>query len=123
MTQKTKNILLWILTGLVGFIFIASAAGKLLANADALAMASNVGLTPNSYKALGLIELLSVVLFIIPRTGLLGTLLLVAYLGGAIATHLEHNQSIIAPIAIACFVWVVAALRFGELTIRIGGKK
>ena len=49
MTQKTKNILLWILTGLVGFIFIASDAGKLLANADALAMDSNIGLTPNSY--------------------------------------------------------------------------
>ena len=121
MTQKTKNILLWILTAMVGFIFIASASAKLLANTDALAAVSTMGLSATSYKVLGLIEILSVVLFIIPRTGLLGTLLLVAYLGGAIATHLEHNQSIVAPIAIACFVWIVATVRFAELTKRIRG--
>jgi hypothetical protein len=40
-------------------------------------------------------------------------------MGGAIATHLEHGQSVVAPIAIAVFVGVVALFRFPELTLRI----
>lgn len=58
-------------------------------------------------------------MFLIPRTAVLGTLLLVAYMGGAIATHLQHNQPLGAAMGIAALVWIVAALRLPELTSRI----
>lgn len=60
----------------------------------------------------------------LPRlsTPILGTLLLAAYMGGAIATHLEHGQSIIAPCVIQAFVWIVAVYRFPELRTRLFGQ-
>lgn len=121
MSEKTKNIINWVLAGLVGFIFIGSAMSKFMANDEAIIMAQAMGIDASSYKIIGVVELLSILLFIYPRTGIVGTLLLVAYMGGAIATHLEHGQSIIAPCAIAAFVWIVAVVRFPELKQRLFG--
>lgn len=119
MSEKTKKILYWVLTGLVAFVFVGSAVGKFTANPDALKMAENFGLNASTYNILGVVELISVVLFIIPRTGILGTLLLAAYMGGAIATHLEHGDSIVVQCVIQAFVWIVAVYRFPELKSRI----
>ena len=123
MTDKTKRIIYWVLTGLVSLIFIGSAMGKLSGSADGVKMAAEFGIGATAFTIIGIVELIAVILFIIPRTGILGTLLLAAYMGGAIATHVEHNQSIMAPAVVAAFVWIVAVLRFPELTLRISGKK
>ena len=121
MSEKTSKIIYWVLTGLVAFVFLGSAVGKFTANADALKMAENFGLNASSYTILGVVELIAVILFIIPRTGVLGTLLLAAYMGGAIATHLEHGDSVLAPCVVQAFVWIVAVYRFPELKTRILG--
>ncbi|KOY87188.1 hypothetical protein AD998_14460 [bacterium 336/3] len=123
MNSKTKNIINWVLAGLVGFIFVGSAISKLTGGEEALKMAAGIGLDANSFRIVGIVELISIILFLIPRTGILGTLLLAAYMGGAIATHLEHNQSVIAPAAIQAFVWIVAVIRFEELRFRLLGVK
>lgn len=123
MTDKTKKIIHWVLTGLVAFVFLGSAMGKFTADAKALEMAASFGLDDSTYKLIGVIELMSVILFVIPRTGLLGTLLLAAYMGGAIATHLEHEQSIVAPCIIQSFLWIVAFVRFPELSDRLRNKQ
>ncbi len=122
MTERTKNIVNWVLAGLVAFIFIGSAVSKLTANAEALEAAAKFGLSASTYSLLGIIELVAVALFLYPKTGIIGTLLLVAYMGGAIATHVEHSQPLAAPIAISAFVWVVAVVRFPELSNRLLGK-
>ena len=80
-----------ILTTLVAFVFVGSAVGKFMADAEALKMAESFGLDATTNYALGVLEIVAVLLFIFPRTGILGTLLLAAYMGGAIATHLEHS--------------------------------
>lgn len=122
MSERTKKIIYWVLTGLVAIVFLGSAMSKFTADDKALEMAVSMGLDANTYKALGVIEILSVVLFIIPRTGILGTLLLCAYMGGAIATHLEHGQSVMAPCIIQSFLWAVAFYKFPELTNRVRNK-
>jgi DoxX-like family len=122
MTQKTRNIINWVLAGLVAFIFIGSAASKLTADAAMVKQAADNGLNAATMAILGIIEIISVLLFLYPRTGVLGTLLLAAYMGGAIATHLQHSLPLAAPVGIAAFVWVVAVIRFPELTKRILGK-
>jgi DoxX-like family len=122
MSTKTKNIVNWVLAGLVGFIFLGSAFMKISGGAEAVEGAKKFGIDAGSFTMIGIVELISIILFLIPRTGILGTLLLVAYMGGAIATHLEHGESIAAPVGIAAFVWIVAVVRFPELTQRIMGK-
>ncbi len=122
MNQKTKNIIGWVLTGLLAFVFLASASMKLMGSEAAMKGAESMGLTAGSLKIIGLIEILSLVLFIIPRAGVLGTLLLAAYLGGAIVTHLEHGQPFTAPLIIQCVLWITATIRFPELSKRLTGK-
>ena len=118
-----NKIIYWVLTGLVSFVFIGSAIGKFTANAEALKMGASFGLNAQAFTTLGVIEIVSAILFIIPRTGLLGTLLLTAYLGGAIATHLEHAQPVMSPCIIQAFLWIVAVYRFPELRSRILNSK
>lgn len=122
MNPKTRNIINWVLAGLVAFIFIGSAFGKISGAEESIKMAESIGLDANTFLMLGIIEVIAVILFLVPRTGIIGFLLLVAYMGGAIATHLEHEQSIMAPAIIAAFVWIVGAVRFPELTQRLMGK-
>lgn len=121
MSPKTKQIISWALAGLVGALFLFSASGKLMASEEGVKMVAKFGLDASTFQMLGVVELLSVILFLIPRTGVLGTLLLTAYLGGAIATHLEHGDSIMAPCIIQAFLWIVAVFRFPELKSRIMG--
>jgi hypothetical protein len=121
MTPKTKNITGWILTGILAFVFLGSAFMKFKGGEEMAKNMAAMGLTASTVKIIGLVEVLSIVLFIIPRTGLLGTLLLAAYLGGAIATHLEHADSILVPTILQCIVWITAVIRFPELSQRITG--
>jgi uncharacterized membrane protein YphA (DoxX/SURF4 family) len=119
MNIKTKKIINLGLTAVIGLIFIGSAISKLMGGEEATKMTQDIGLSPSELTMVGIIELISVILFIIPRTGILGTLLLAAYMGGAIATHLTHGQSIIAPSIIQALIWIVAIIRFSELKIRL----
>jgi len=122
MSTKTRNIIGWVLTALLAFAFIASASMKLMASGEAAEKSAAVfGLTAGTLKLIGVVEIISLLLFVIPRTGLLGTLLLTAYMGGAIATHLEHAQPAFAPIIIECLVWITATVRFPELSRRLMG--
>ena len=117
--NKLKSIIYWVLTGLIAFVFLGSAVGKFTANEEALKMAAGFGLDAKSYTLLGIIEVISVILFMVPRTGIIGTLLLAAYMGGAIATHLEHGVSIVAPCVIQSFLFIVAFYRFPELRTKL----
>ena len=120
MSPKAKKITGWVITGLAALAFMMSAFMKFSAGPDSVKMAGAMGLG-NNIKIIGVLELLSLILFVIPRTGVLGTLLLAAYLGGAIATHLEHQQPFYAPMIIECLIWIAAVLRFPELGSRIMG--
>ncbi|MFM7594838.1 MAG: DoxX family protein [Flavobacteriales bacterium] len=113
--MKTNNTVAWVFTGLISLAFLGSAAGKFMANAEALQMAAKMGIDANTYLLIGVVELICLILFIIPRTGILGTLLLAAYMGGAIATHLEHGESIIAPCVVQTVLFLVAFYRFPDL--------
>lgn len=123
MTQKVKNIIGWTLTGVLAFIFASSAFMKLTGSEEVVKGAAAMGLTAGTMQLIGIIEIVSIALFIIPRTGLLGTLLLAAYLGGAIVTHLEHGQPFIMPVMIQAVVWITAVIRFPELSRRLLQKK
>lgn len=123
MKSKTRNIIGWVLTALLAFVFIASAAMKLMAGEDVVKNAALWGISMTTIKTLAFVEIISFLLFAIPRTGLLGTLLLTAYLGGAIATHLQHGLPVVPPMIIEALVWITATIRFPELSARLMGKE
>lgn len=63
----------------------------------------------------GTILLICTLLYIIPRTSLLGAVLLTGYLGGAVASHVRVSNPLFThtlfPIYIAIFVWLGLYLR------------
>ncbi|QQL49656.1 DoxX family protein [Mucilaginibacter ginkgonis] len=123
MNLKTKKITGWVLTAIISFMLTASASDKIIGSEHALVMTKSFGISAETYRILGLIEISSVILFAIPRTGILGTLLLSSYLGGAIATHLQHQQNILFPMAIEAVIWIAAVIRFDELSQRLLARK
>jgi uncharacterized membrane protein YphA (DoxX/SURF4 family) len=123
MTTKTRNIIGWVLTVLLAVAFLGSASMKFNPNPETLRHLTDLGFTASGLKLVGVLEIFCFVMFVIPRTGVLGTLLLVAYMGGAIVTHIEHQQPAMGPVIVSCLVWITAAIRFPELSQRLLGKQ
>ena len=119
MSQKKIKTLGWILTIIIGLLFALSAFLKLTQNEAALSQASSMGISAENYLIIGVVELVSLVLFIIPRTGIIGGLLLIAYMGGAIASHLGHQQPVAMAVIIQVLLWITIALRFPEVLQRL----
>jgi hypothetical protein len=68
---------------------------------------------------IGAIELACLLLYMIPRTSVLGAILLTGYLGGAVATHVRVGSPLLThvlfPIYVAALVWGGLLLREGRL--------
>ncbi|TRW26703.1 DoxX family protein [Flavobacterium zepuense] len=123
MNTKTKTITGWVLSALICLMLGASAIDKIIGSEHALKMGASFGLSSTVYSILGIIEILSVILFLYTRTGILGMLLLSSYLGGAIATHLQHQHNILFPMFFEAAIWIAAVIRFPELTQRLSVSK
>lgn len=119
MSQKAMNIIGWVLSIVLALLFAMSAFMKLSLNATAVQQAVAAGMDADTYRIIGVVELLSLVLFLVPRTSLIGALLLIAYMGGAIATHLQHQQPITMAVAIQVVLWIATFLRHPELKQRL----
>lgn len=63
----------------------------------------------------GTILLICTVLYVIPRTSVIGAILLTGYLGGAIASHVRVSNPLFThtlfPIYVAIFIWLGIYLR------------
>lgn len=64
---------------------------------------------------LGIVELACMVLYLIPRTAVLGAVLLTGYLGGAVLANLINRSDLIHAVVIGVLVWAGAWLRVPEL--------
>ena len=69
-----------------------------------------LGYPAESVRLIGVIELVCVALYVVPRTSILGGLLLTGYLGGAIATHVRISSPLLThtlfPVYVALLLWV-----------------
>jgi hypothetical protein len=74
------------------------------------------GYAASAAPVLGVIELTCVVLYAIPRTAVLGAILLTGYLGGAVATHVRiGDPTFVAPLGLGVVAWAGLYLREGRL--------
>jgi len=68
------------------------------------------------------IEMICVILYAIPRTAVLGAILLTGYLGGAVATHVRVGGpafSVIFPVLLGAMLWGGLYLRDSRLAALI----
>jgi hypothetical protein len=64
---------------------------------------------------LGIVALACMVLYAIPRTSVLGAILMTGYLGGATATHVRAGEPFYIPVLLGVVVWAGLFLRDGRL--------
>lgn len=83
----------WILSGLMAaFLLFASVSPKLLNLEVARTAMTDIGWPPGYLLLIGIIELTCVVLYLIPRTALLGAILTMGLLGGAMASNMRAEM-------------------------------
>lgn len=110
MNNEIARIIGWILSGLLTALFLFSAYGHLSGMPEMVEAFEKVGLGDwRVIIAIG--ELGSLLLFLIPKTQSLGTLLLSSYMGGAILLHMSGGQPFVLQSAVLVAVWVASALR------------
>lgn len=112
----TKTVLAGrILTGLAALPFIPSAAMKFMQSPEAMKGMVHLGIPESLLLPLAILETGCVLVYLIPKTCVLGAILLTGYLGGAILTHLRVDEPVYIPIAIGIVVWLGLYLRDARL--------
>lgn len=115
-TSKKMVIAGWILTILPSLMFLLSATMKFIKPAGMVENLKHIEISEKLVTPLGVVELACVLLYLFPRTAVLGAVLLTGYLGGAILTHLRVNDPIIIPIVLGIVVWL--GLYFRDARVR-----
>ena len=107
-SQMISKSRLWrrIISTILALFLLFDAIAKLLRLAPVLQAFDQLGWSRNLAIPLGIVLLTCTLLYMIPYTSALGALLLTAYLGGAVATHLRAGQAFYFPIVFGyCFGW------------------
>jgi hypothetical protein len=101
-------------------LMLLMASVMALSKADAVVkgMSGQYGYPESAIQGIGAACLVSVVLYLIPRTAVLGAILLTGYLGGAVATHVHANEGwmFLMPVLFGALVW--GGLFFRDARIR-----
>jgi hypothetical protein len=90
------------------FMLLVSATMKLTRHPQLIEKLTGVfGYPAGAAVGIGILELVSTILYAIPRTAVLGAILVTGYLGGAIATHVRvgDEAGAVAPFALAVLAW------------------
>ncbi len=111
-TAPVSKKQLWagrILTALPILFLLLDGVMKLFSPAPVVEGMIKLGYPLSLTVTIGVILLISVVLYAIPRTSVLGAILLTGYLGGAVASNLRVGNPlfgyILAPVYVALFIW------------------
>jgi hypothetical protein len=98
-----------IMGGLVIAFMLFDSIFKFIPNEQVTAGTLELGYQAHHIPVMGTLGLLSILLFIIPRTQILGAVLLTGYFGGVIATHLRLDNPlfshILFPVYLAVLAW------------------
>jgi hypothetical protein len=99
---------------------------KVLKLAPAVEATTQLGYPESLVIIIGVIELACLAVYVIPRTAILGAILMTGYLGGAIATNLRAGTplfNVVFPIIIGALLWGGIYLRDQRLRALIPLRK
>jgi len=110
MNEKTMRITGWVLTGLFALFMLGASVAPKLANADVATDTMRQLGWPDGYVLMiGLIELGCLLLYLYRRTSVLGAVLMMGLLGGAMATQIRVGSPlfshILFSIYLGLFMW------------------
>jgi hypothetical protein len=103
-----------VLTALVTLFLAFDAITKVIKERHVIAASAKFGMSANFIVTIGTLLLISTVLYVIPKTSILGVVLLTGYLGGAIAIQAHAGNPLLEtlfPFIFACIAWLGIYLR------------
>jgi hypothetical protein len=120
-TPASKK-LLWsgnIISAIPVLMMLTSAVMKFLKPASLVEEMARLGYDDKLALPIGIAEMACIVIYLIPRTSVLGAILLTGYLGGATATHIRVGDPFFIPIILGMFIWLGLFLRDERLRVLI----
>ena len=104
-----------VLSGIVAVFLFVDALGKLLRVGPVMAGTAKLGYPQQVVFPLGVLLLIGLVLYLVPKTAVLGAIFLTAFLGGAVAAHYRIGSPfathVLFGVYVAAFVWGGLVLR------------
>jgi hypothetical protein len=104
--------MLWtgrIVSGLIAVLLLLDAVMKVLQVTAVMEGTAKAGYPASAVRPIGIILLVCLICYVIPRTSVLGAILLTGYLGGAVATNLRISAPlfsyILTPVYVGVLVW------------------
>lgn len=107
-----------IIGGLPALFLLVDGIMKLVKPPVVVEATVKLGYPESIILGLGIVLLVSTVLYLVPPTSILGAILLTGYLGGAVATHVRVQEgvfSIVFPVAFGVLLWLGLYLRDDRL--------
>lgn len=112
--------LLWtgyVMSALPALLLIFSGMMKLVKPSSVIEGFVRLGYDDSLALGIGVVELLCTIVYLIPRTSVLGAILLTGYLGGATATHVRVGEPFYASVVLGVLVWGGLFLRDERLRL------
>jgi hypothetical protein len=106
--SSPSKLALWssyIMSAIPVFMLFMSAGMKISKAPMVMEGFTTMGFPPGVIVPIGVVELICTVIYIIPRSTVLGAILLTGYLGGAIVTHVRAEEAFIGPLAFGVLLW------------------
>ncbi|MEO8563891.1 MAG: DoxX family protein [bacterium] len=126
-TRAPGKAALWtsrILTGIVAVLLAMDAGMKLIRAKAAVEGSVQLGFAPDQVFVIGVIALVCLVLYLVPRTAPLGAVLWTGYFGGAVVTHLRVGNPlfthILSGVYVSTLIWVSLYLRDPRVRALVG---
>jgi hypothetical protein len=100
----------WLLSGLTILFLLIDSVSKLALEQHVLEATSQIGYPIDTIRPIGLTLLIITVLYAMPRTAVLGAVLLTGFLGGAVASKVRIADPLFASVLFGVYVGIVAWL-------------
>jgi hypothetical protein len=105
----------WGITGLMIAFLLFDSVGKLILEQHVVEATTQIGYPLSVIRPLGFIGLACTILYAIPRTSMLGAILLTGYLGGAIASKVRIEDPMFSSVLFGVYFGILV---WGGLYLR-----
>lgn len=113
--SKPKRWTSFIMSGLVILFMLFDGVMKFVKPPEVIEGTLALGYAVEHLPILGGLAILSTLLYVLPRTAVLGAILLTGYFGGAMATHIRLNNPLFTHILFTAYLGI---LMWGGLWLR-----
>lgn len=90
--SKRDYVIGWIMTGIITLFLLVDGAIKLIPLDVVISTSVELGIPTSLARTLGILTLVCTILYAVPRTSVLGAILLTGYIGGAIYVHVRAGS-------------------------------